>query len=208
MPANKTFSLKNLLVVTLYSSYFLLAVTIAFADFSWFAFGRFMGALAAIMFCVTMLPGILRRLKVTGFLGKLGTKLMPNRAYLGSLMYVWAGIHWFILGLLPIITYGFNPPALFEVFGIIAFYLTLPLFLTSNLWIKKRMKKWWFRLHALAYIILWLIFTHVALVGFYYQSKVAYLVTAILLVTGLLQIFSLIKAKFFKPKVSSTPFSV
>jgi sulfoxide reductase heme-binding subunit YedZ len=149
--------------------------------------GNFFGSMAAVVFVLTDIPGIFRRFKVSGVFKQIQNNLMFSRAHLGTLMFLFAFNHYVFVFLLETIqTQNFAKfPLLFEIFGIIALYGTFPLFITSNQWAKKKMKKWWGRLHKIVYGLIWAIFIHVALVG-------NYLIAGLIGITAVLQLMSLL----------------
>ncbi len=158
-----------------------------------YEFGKLLGNLAAFTFILAGTPGVLRRFKASGILNKVQSLLMYSRAQLGILMFLLAVGHYLLVFILPILALGTLPTTLrlFELLGVASLYLSFPLFLTSNTWAKRKLKKWWGRLHMLVYIIIWTIFLHVAL-------REISLTAVLLLIFGALQISSLAYAKFNK----------
>ena len=154
--------------------YFLFITLIVFFLFSyqitairpwWSNFGRKAADLSLIVFWLTLLPGIMRRFQVTNFFLPLRTILMLFRKELGILTYLLALTHYGWSRVFPILlTRGdLLSFSLFEIFGVTAFALATPLFLTSNDWSFKKMGKLWKKLHNLSYIIIWLLFIHIVL---------------------------------------------
>lgn len=133
------------------------------------------GLLAGLAFILITLPGTLKRFQVKGFFKKVQTALQKNRTEISILMFLLMYYHHLILG---------N-----ETIGVILLYLSLPLFLTSNKWSRKKLKKNWAKLHKLSYIATWLVALHLFAVG---ESTLG----TILAVTGTLQIASLISEKY------------
>jgi DMSO/TMAO reductase YedYZ heme-binding membrane subunit len=131
-------------------------------------FGKFFGFLSVISYILTLLPGIIRRLK----LHLKTTVLTLARQQLGILMFVSAFTHYILSGIrtvfLPIVQAGGTPKiSTFMFFGFLALVISLPMFLTSNNWIKRKMKLNWIRLHLLTHILGWVIFGHIVLRNFY-----------------------------------------
>lgn len=153
--------------------------------------GKLFGTMAAIAFLVSQIPGLLRRYSAQGFFRQFGNLLMYSRAHIGTLMFLLATVHYLLLFVLPTIRDGFTPPDFFTFFGIISFYLCFPLFVTSNDWSKKKLKRNWGRLHKLTYFILWSIFVHVALAG-------GAVLAGVLMFFGIFQIGSFVYAKSLK----------
>jgi len=165
-------------------------ITFLNTTFSLLEIGKKAGTLAAFAFCATIIPGILRRFRVTGLLKSIQIILTPIRPHFGVLMVILALAHYLFVKILP--TFRLPLPftlATFEIFGVLAFFLAFPLALTSNIQSKKLLGKNWQRLHLLVYIILWLIFIHVALLSRSVPLSV------VLLVTGAFQIGSLFLKK-------------
>lgn len=156
--------------------------------------GKIFGNISATIFLFTQIPGIIRRFQAAGIIKNLGNLLMFSRRELGIFMFVTASVHYLLMFVLPTFRYGFNPPPGFVVFGILAFYLSLPLFLTSNQWSKKKLKKKWNYLHKLSYLILWAIFLHVSLNG---NINMSLLIVAV----GVLQLSSFIFPKLVLKKI-------
>ena len=89
---------------------------------------------------------------------------MIFRRQFGITMFLLAAFHGLIVSLLPRILNGsLLKAAVFELFGIASVSLLFFLFLTSNDFSQMKLGKWWYALHRLVYIIMWLILIHVAL---------------------------------------------
>lgn len=154
--------------------------------------GGKLGTFSMILFVVTLLPGIIMRLKVIPKITlPIATLITPFRRHLGILMFITAFVHMSFSSTLPylalqLISTGkvvLPPPfRLFEQIGLIGWMLLLPVWLTSNDFSMKKLGKWWKRLQRLTYLALWLIFIHVAL-----QKESLAL---ILVLVGLLEIYS------------------
>lgn len=122
--------------------------------------GKF-GTLAALTFLITLTPGIAKRF---GIRHKILNILMTFRRHFGIMTFLLVLTHLSILRLIPYFSWQpFTTPPLRELIGIIAFLGFLLLFITSNDFSTHRMGKWWGRLHSLSYIIVWLVFAHIAL---------------------------------------------
>lgn len=153
--------------------------------------GKKLGFFAVIAFILSTIPGTLRRFNVSGVLNKIQNLLMFSRSQIGILMFLLAFAHYVFLSIIPTIKYGFTTPTLFKIFGILALYASFPLFVTSNTWIKKKLKKNWQKLHNLTYLIMWFIFAHVAILGRINTS-------ILLILAGTAQIMSLVFVKMNK----------
>lgn len=147
--------------------------------------GRSFGAISAILFCVTILPGILRRFRISNPIMAL---LMMFRRQLGVTTFLFGWLHYSFLRLF-LITFGevsWNySSAIFEIFGSISLFFMALLFMTSNDWSVKHLGIWWRRIHNLVYIIAWTIFLHVfiqqlspiaILIGFFAFAEVLSLI--------------------------------
>ena len=120
------------------------------------------GRLGLITYIITTIPGISRRFGVQHRLIQI---LMIFRRYFGILMYVFVTIHYLlvrgfqsIFAALPLV-----PEQLFTLMGFISFTFLTCMVVTSNDWAVAYFGKLWQRIHNLTYIIVWLIFLHVAL---------------------------------------------
>jgi DMSO/TMAO reductase YedYZ heme-binding membrane subunit len=126
--------------------------------------GKNLGLVSALFFCITITPGIVRRSNIN-FLGQIPVHLLYARAQLGLIMFFTALGHYLMLVIVPILKFKVEPkPQAFFIFGLLALFLSFWLALTSNQLSKKILKKHWKTLHALVYIIVWLIFLHTVLI--------------------------------------------
>ncbi len=151
------------------------------------------GQIASWLFLGTLIPGIITRFNVKGFVFEVSKAIMFARTKLGISMFLAALLH-YILKVKTLIQTDNYPPKeveLYFVFGMLALILSLILFLTSNQQSKKFLKKNWFRLHKLTYVILFLVFLHVAVLerGFF---------LVIFGLTIILEISSFVYARFNK----------
>lgn len=146
-------------------SFFLISTQEIFMPY-WRELGKKAGTFSLIAFLTTLIPGIMKRFGLTtGFLLPIRTSTMLFRKEIGITMYLLALTHLFWSRILPILSFGgdltsFQP---FELFGMIAFMLATPMFLTSNSWTYKNYKKIWKTIHSVTYVIVWILFFHVAL---------------------------------------------
>ena len=200
---NVTLKNKPLIIQFFVCLNFTLVLITAFGAFaiatsqSYFPFfyelGTISGQIAVVFFILTLLPGMMRRFGVTS---KIFAILMMFRRYLGILVYLFALMHAVLIKIVfNIMQYAstFPPVAVFEIFGIISLELLLVLVLTSNNFSVAKLGKWWKRIHSLVYIIVWLIFLHIALLQFN--------IWAVLIgITACLEVFSFV-VRFQKNKL-------
>lgn len=119
------------------------------------------GKTALIFYLLTIIPGITRRFGLTS---KIIIPLTLFRRQFGVLMYLLTLTHYSLMrGIL--LLQGIKPFPLpwFEVAGFLAFVLLTPMFLTSNDQSVRKLGKNWKKIHSLTYLIIWLIFLHLAL---------------------------------------------
>jgi len=130
-----------------------------------YEWGTTSGSIALVYFCLSLTPGIARRL---GIRFRIFQILMLFRRHIGISAFVFGFFHYLAVRMLPILLSGvplnLNPP-LFEVFGFLSLYPMILMFLTSNDYSVKKMGVWWKRLHSLSYVLVWTLFFHVALQG-------------------------------------------
>lgn len=154
-----------------------------------FILSKSLGVLAAILFLLTLIPGIVKRLQITQ-LNQIANPLRFSRRTLGVSMFAAALAHYLFAVIFKIIKTNQTPePKIFFVFGMLALFLSFWLALTSNRFAKHKLGKWWKRLHSLTYLIVWLIFLHTALIEI---SSLSLLV----LIFAIVEIYSLIKVNF------------
>lgn len=125
-------------------------------------FGLLSGKVAIPVFLVIVYPGILGRFKIKHPLITIGILF---RRYTGILSFLLVLQHVLMVYLLPTLAYKmpFFPIPTFIIAAEVAFLLLFLMFITSNDQSVKLMKKNWKLLHKSIYIVLWLIFVHVAL---------------------------------------------
>lgn len=154
---------------------------------------KILGYLAAILFLLTITPGIVQRLKLTA-LNSFSNPFRYSRRTLGVSMFFAALSHYLFAVIFHIVKFNRTlEPKLFFFFGLLALFLSLWLALTSNTFAKQKMGKWWKRLHSLTYLIVWLIFAHTLLIEF---SPISVLVG----VFAVVELYSLVKANYLDKK--------
>jgi sulfoxide reductase heme-binding subunit YedZ len=169
--------------------FFLVSIQLTPISF-WIYLGKKTATVALITFWITLMPGMMKRFQIAGWLLPVRTLLMLYRRQLGITMYVLALTHVFWSRFLPILTAGgdiwrFNS---FQLAGLIAIILLTPVFITSNDWSVKNLGKWWDIIHALVYVVVWILFLHVALQSTGWK-------TLITLIIASLEAFSLFWAR-------------
>ncbi len=93
---------------------------------------------------------------------KLKVKLMAVRREFSILGFIFISTH----GIRYFLQYFGDSPAIERLLGVAAFVIMAPLFITSFMVIRKKMKrKTWVQLQSLAYIVYILIFVHIILVA-------------------------------------------
>ncbi len=154
----------------------------------WNQLGRMAGNLALVSYTATIIPGILKRFSASGIIQKVQLIFMSFRRQLGIAMYAFAVYHTLWVRTLPSIKYHGNllPQTSYELIGLAALLLTTPLFLTSNNISVKNLGPRWRILHKLTYLIVWLIFFHIAILGRFGFT------TVLIYMTGILQVASLL----------------
>lgn len=134
-------------------------------------YGVTAGQMAIRLLWVVATPGILKRFRVTGLLQKIQIILMRSRRRLGILTFLLMTMHMLWVRLFFDIqdrfSGFFSSLSRFEIAGLIGFCLLIPLFITSNNYSVRVLKKNWGRIHKLIYFSMWLIALHVALQGSY-----------------------------------------
>lgn len=135
----------------------------AWFDPGLYVWGILAGKIALIVYAFTVIPGIGRRFKLRH---KLLSILMMFRRYNGILMFILISLHfWIVRGLFYIHNGIAQWPPVFQLYGIVALFLTFFMFVTSNDLSIKLLKKGWHWLHKLTYVVIWLIAFHVSLQG-------------------------------------------
>lgn len=124
--------------------------------------GKTAGKVGLLLYIVTLIPGIAHRFHITS---SIVTVLMLFRRQIGIVTFLVVALHvWLVSGVYmylksPIVL----PRSAQEIAGTIAYVLLIPLFVTSNNWSVKRLEVWWGRIQRLTYIVIGLVFMHVAL---------------------------------------------
>jgi methionine sulfoxide reductase heme-binding subunit len=152
-----------------------------------------LGVLAAVLFLLTITPGIVQRLKLTA-LNVITNPLRFSRRTTGVAMFFAALSHYLFAVAFKVIKTGKTPEVqTYFIFGFLALFLSLWLALTSNTFAKQKMGKWWKRLHSVTYLIVWLIFAHTVLIEI---SAISALVG----VFAVVELYSLVKVNYLDKK--------
>ncbi len=144
-----------------YIKYFLLtlAVIIPFLPIFVKGLGKDLGGISLNLLLLSLLIGPLSKLFTKNIIGKSMTFLMNIRGEIGILMASTAighGVSFLTNPYFQNFMSDVNIPftqKLPTVLGVWAMLLTIPLLITSNIYLKDKMGDWWFRLHKLAYVI-------------------------------------------------------
>ncbi len=163
-----TNKLHSALLPVLVVSWMILAGSFAFLDQNLYEYGEFAGKTAIVLLWIVSIPGILKRFQAKGVFQNVQIILMRSRRRLGDLMFTFGLMHYlWMRGFLYLRT-SFPTPGempLFELLGFTGLMLLVPLFITSNNYSVRLLKKNWQRIHYLIYVSMWLIAFHVALQG-------------------------------------------
>ncbi len=126
----------------------------------YYQLGLYFGRIAVLLFIIILIPGMLKRFGITH---KILALLMIFRRYIGISMYIFALSHFGLVKVLPNLSALHLPvPFVFELWGSAALLVLFFLFITSNDFSVSRLGIWWYRIHRLIYIAMWLIFFHLA----------------------------------------------
>jgi DMSO/TMAO reductase YedYZ heme-binding membrane subunit len=140
--------------------------------------GEQIGRVALTLLWLVLLPGIIKRLEFKGKIAKLGINLKVIRRQLGILIFQLGLVHycWMVFFFYTKRGFPTDPSVIpqYQTFGFLALVLFLPLYLTSNNFSTKLLKKAWFWLHRLVYISALLLLFHVGfnarLSGYFFGS--------------------------------------
>lgn len=124
--------------------------------------GKKLGDLALILYIITLIPGIFTRLKI---FSTFTATLKLFRRQFGVSTFLTAVVHQsfvFTFLLIATNTFSFKLFTAHEVLGLIALLLLFPMWLSSNDFVERKMGRWWKIMHRITYVILMLIFFHVA----------------------------------------------
>lgn len=128
--------------------------------------GNFAGSLAIFLYSMTLVPGILKRLKVKPkYTVPLADLLVTFRRRMGILMFLLLFVHMLFIFILPMViqgglSYWYVEIWHGQVWGLAALVLLLPLWITSNDLAIELLGKWRHMIHRLTYIIMVFIFFH------------------------------------------------
>jgi len=122
-----------------------------------FTIGLQFGKITVLLLVLTLSAGILGRFR---WFTTIRITLMLFRRHFGILTYLSGVVHATFVVLLPMLTRGFRPLLIFEVYGLTALLFMLPLFLTSNDYSVRLLKTGWNKLHKLVYLALFFAALH------------------------------------------------
>ena len=181
MNTNSNLNKKEISKSLKYIKYFLLTIAIfipLYVVFTETRIGKDLGGISLNLLFLSLIIGPLSKIFTKNITGKIFSFLLSIRGEIGILMASTAIGHGlsfltnpFFQGFMSDTSIPFMQK-LPTVLGIWAMLLTIPLFITSNIYLKDKMGKWWFRLHKLAYAIFILGALHAATVksGFNIES--------------------------------------
>lgn len=135
------------------------------------------------LFLLTLIPGILQRFRLNNLIL---SSVVLFRRQIGILMYISALVHSMYLSTIPLIMSGnfgnFAAISTHEFYGSLAVMILFPVWLTSNDFAQKKLKKFWKTIQRLTYVAIIFIYLHVAAV-----DRLALFVTMIVMI---LELFS------------------
>lgn len=141
-------------------------------ELGWYQLGVKMGNAAIILLWITCVPGILKRFRAKGRLQRVQIFIMKDRRWWGVATFTTALAHEIWVRMLLYIKNGVFPQPwnfpLFEMLGMTAFLLMIPLILTSNNYAVRKLRKWWQRIHYLIYPTMWILAFHISLSGAFF----------------------------------------
>jgi DMSO/TMAO reductase YedYZ heme-binding membrane subunit len=127
----------------------------------YYEIGKKCGDIAILLFILSSIPGIVRRF---GKFNKLISILMIFRRYIGITTYLFVLIHLSFVRVVPWISGLILPiPEVYVLIGMLANMMLFLLFVTSNDLSVKKLGHVWHVIHNWMYVIVWIIFLHVAL---------------------------------------------
>lgn len=150
----------------------------------WENLGKLSGDFSVVLLAVTLFPGILKRFGLAGRYVKIHSFLFLTRRQTGIAVYLSALAHTLWLFVLP--NLSILPYRMSDWMGAVAFIMFTPLFITSNNFSQKLLKKNWYRIHNLTHFAIWFIFMHLIL------KKVSW-ITIFLTVVLILDVLSWIR---------------
>jgi sulfoxide reductase heme-binding subunit YedZ len=148
---------------------------------SWGLWGHRFADLSVIFFVLSLIPGILKRLGVSPPLSQLQIILMTFRRQTGISVFVFALYHYLFARGFRMLASGTLrlPNTPFEIAGMAALVIALPLFITSNDPSLKILGRSWKKLHNFTHLIPWAIFLHLFWLGSRGWQSALILITAI-----------------------------
>ena len=185
------FWINCLLPVVLIGSYFAPLYTL-------YELGEQIGRVATVLLWLVLLPGIIKRLGFEGHIAKIGINLKVIRRQMGIMVFELGVVHYCWMAFFFYLQRGFPAdPSLiprFQTFGFLALVIFLPLYLTSNNFSTKILKKAWHWLHRLIYVAALLLVFHLGFNG----KATGYFFAIVTVIILLLELISWIKFFRFK----------
>jgi len=133
--------------------------------------GNFAGSAAIFLYSMTLVPGILKRLKVKPeYTVPLANLLVIFRRRMGILMFLLLFVHLLFIFILPAVIqeglhYWYEQIWQGQIWGLTALILLIPLWITSNDLAIELLGNWRHMIHRLTYIIMIFIFLHAVYIG-------------------------------------------
>lgn len=155
----KSPKIKKILLALEVTYALLIAILLVTNHFFTFLQTRYIGMVTLVMLLIVLTPGTIRRF---GVKSKLADLLMIYRRNFGIFTYMLILTHEFSYysGQIILGPDAFIKSPSFVKMGMIASLLLLPLFLTSNDFAVRILKKWWKRLHKLIYVAVLFVYLH------------------------------------------------
>ena len=126
-----------------------------------YQWGVWFGRIALLLYCITLIPGMTKRFRLTH---KLFSLIRIFRRYIGISVFLFALTHASFVRFIPLLASGVIVPGpAFQTFGLISLALMFFMFLTSNDFSVNRLGLWWYRLHWVTHIIMITAFFHTLL---------------------------------------------
>lgn len=126
---------------------------------SFYQWGVWCGRIALTLYCITLIPGMMKRFRIQH---KLISLIRIFRRYIGISVFLFAFIHASLVRLILFLPEILAGP-LFQIFGLISLILLFFMFLTSNDFSQNRLGIWWYRLHWVTHIIMITVLLHTLL---------------------------------------------
>lgn len=130
-------------------------------SFLWHQLGKLSGQAATLIFGITLLPGILKRLKQIKLWPWGYALLTKTRKQFGIMMFLLSLAH--TLWSYNLLEKKIWPEKLSDWMGLAAILILLPLFITSNEYSLQKLKTLWYKIHLLTHVAVWFILFHIVI---------------------------------------------